>query len=96
MEYYNYDCPTTWSNTECPNMCCWQTYERGIATIRKLVLHMSYKSRNLNTCQACATSVVCPMLAVIDKLSHEQEEEHLNQIMLRYHDTKAAAMELVP
>ena len=29
--------------TQCPDTCCWQVYEKGMAIIRKLTLHMYCK-----------------------------------------------------
>ena len=46
--------------TQCPNRCRWQAYERGVVTIRKLVLHTCCKNKCLNMCHACATAIACP------------------------------------
>ena len=49
---------------QCPNGCCWQAYERGVTTIRKLILCMCYKNSRSNTCQACATAAVYTKLLI--------------------------------
>ena len=76
-----------WRSTQCPNTCYQQAYKKGVATIRKLILHMYCKNRRSNTCPAGATAVVCPMSAFIDRPSWEQEEarpEPNHTRMLRY------------
>ena len=91
-------------STQCPNIYCWQAYEKGVATIRKLRLRMCSKSRRSDTCRVGATAVVFPELSLLanreltpmsvftDRPSREQEED---RITLGCCDTKATPMELL-